>query len=209
MSISETVPNVVYSTMRGQLSKDIYAADEFLVEAGEFKFAKSKDGRRPKVFMHNDPRSRLWGRSGNDKKVRVPKRFLDALRHTSGEKHWERLPDGSFKKMHTLIVAENDPTHLYNISQMFARESGDILAGRVKLVIFNSSNMAFADRMANAMFPSRWTVIEAGRRPRPATDQEIHDWHHQKETQIEGERWAAAQAASAGCDSALTKGAAR
>lgn len=208
MSSPDTVPNVTISSLRGQRARDYFATDDYLVEIGEFNFSKSKDGRRPQVFFHNQPESRRWGRSGTEKKVKIPKRTLDALRRSAGAKHWERQADGTFRKMHTLIVSENDPTHLYNISQLFMDESGDRLAGRVKLVIFNATNSFFVDRIKNALFPDRWTVIEPGRRPRPATEQEIYDWHHQKETQEAGERWAATHSvvAMGACDDELVTG---
>lgn len=187
-SSPDTVQNFYRFTLRGGEARDYYAMDDYLVEIGEYGYSKSSDGKRGAIYFGNNPESIFYGHTNREVKVNVPLSVLRAMRRTSGDRHWERQADGSFKLTHTLIVGENDPVNFDQIYRLMARESGGYYEG-VKLVTLNTGMDHIVEK---ARAPRAYTVIEPNRQSRPATPQEIWDWHHFKESQAIAAAWVAA-----------------
>jgi hypothetical protein len=176
MSKPSQIRNVHIFTSRGHRIGDYHAFFDKLEEDGEIAHAKSELGERPVIHSLNLPESRVYGTNLTEKKVTAVKHVLDALYQSAGDRHEEPVNmEGQpvLTKMHTIIVAEDDPAYLEAISSHMFNASGGYLSNQVKLVLFNSGT---DEEVAKARFNHRWTVFYSSRKFRAATQSEIDFW---------------------------------
>lgn len=176
MSHPSQIRNVHIFTSRGHRIADYHAFFDRLQEDGEIAYSKSDLGEKPVIHSLNLPESRIYGTNLTEKKVTAVKHVLDALYQSAGDKHWEPANmQGELvaTKIHTIIVAEDDPAYLDAIAMHMFDASGGYLGNQVKLVLFNTGT---DDEVSKARFNHRWTVFYSPRKYRAATQAEIDFW---------------------------------
>lgn len=172
MAHPSTVGNAQIFTSRGHQPREYKELWEEMARAGEIKNARTVDGRYLTAHSLSQPEARIFGRALAERKVQVVKNVMSSLFYSSGERHEIQNSRGK-AQVHTLLIAEDEPSYVDTIAQYLLDVSGGYYADRVEIVLLNTGT---DEEIAKARFPFRWTRFEPGRRAMAATPEQIANW---------------------------------